>query len=387
VARDPSEHDREPARERACAECLRRSWLLAELSAILDLNCRADGRLFELLALDDGELIQAIGGRRRAELQRGYERFDVAQPRPSQQSRCLHAVARLCRHDARYPPGLKLARPGPLLCVVGGLRRLRELTNRPVVAIVGARRASEYGRAMSSDLARGLSASGVTVAALRLHGVAAAALSGALESSGATLTVAGNGLDVATAARRRSLHAQLERGGCAVSELPCGVDGRRWGIASAERLLAALATVTLVVEAHDSPRELAAARIADSFGRPVAAIPGHITSPASSGCHELLRGGARLVRGPADVLELLYEVDRPAPNRARDADGTPSAALEPRLRTVLERVGAGADTPGKLAGVQHEIGGVLRALSELELLGLLARGDGGRYVVKHSLQR
>jgi hypothetical protein len=53
---------------------------------------------------------------------------------------------------------------------------------------------------------------------------------------------------------------------------------------------------------------------------------------------------------------------------------------------VLERVGAGADTPGKLAGEQADVGEVLRALSELELLGLLSRGDGGRYVVRVSVR-
>jgi hypothetical protein len=67
--------------------------------------------------------------------------------------------------------------------------------------------------------------------------------------------------------------------------------------------------------------------------------------------------------------------------------GTSAAAdLEPRLRAVLERVGAGADTPGRLAGEEEDLGEVLRALSELELLGLLSRGDGGRYVVRTSVQ-
>jgi hypothetical protein len=61
--------------------------------------------------------------------------------------------------------------------------------------------------------------------------------------------------------------------------------------------------------------------------------------------------------------------------------------LEPRLRAMLERVGAGADTPGKLAGEKDDAGEVLRALSELELLGLLSRGDGERYLVRASVKR
>ena len=362
----------------ACTECLRRAWLLSELSAILDLNCRADGRLFKLLALDDGELIEAVGGRRRAELERRYTSFRA--------DRHAHTdrLVELCAHDARYPHGLKSIGICPLLHVAGGMERLRELTDRPVVAVTGTHAASDYGLTIASDLARGLAASGVTVAAPQIGGISAAALSGALASRGATLTIAGSGLDMAPQARQRSLRAALSSGGCAVSELPCGVNGRRWGIASAERMLAALASVTLVIEARERPRELSVAHFAKSLGRPVAAIPGRITSPVSAGCHALLRDGAQLVRGAADVLELLYEVGHPASEPEQDEP--PHVELEPRLQKMLERVDAGADTPGKLAGEQADVGEVLRALSELELLGLLSRGDGGRYVVRISVR-
>lgn len=376
---------RAQARYSACSDCRRRSWLLGELSPILDLNCRADGRLFELLALGDGELIEALGGRRRAELQRSYASFR-ADRLPG-----VREAAELCMHDGRYPRELSAAGVGAMLHVEGGLERLHELTRRPVVAIAGTTRASEYGRAAASDLARGLAASGVTVSGLLTGGVAAAALEGALEGGGGTLAFCGSGLDVAPAVRRRALRSQLTHGGCAVSALACCIDGRRWGAASAERMLAALAAVTLVVEAHERPRELAIASIARSLGRTVAAVPGRVTSPAARGCHVLLRDGARLVRDAGDVLELLYEageVGGRAPVRpaTRAAMTGPLAELEPRLRAVLERVGAGEDTPGKLAGEHDDAAEVLRALSELELLGLLSRGDGGRYLVRTSVQ-
>jgi DNA processing protein len=361
-------------------DCRRRSWLISELSPILDLNCRADGRLFDLLALGDSELVRAIGGRRRAELEQRYASFRA--------DRLHHASggsAELCMHDARYPREMKAAGVCPLLHVEGGLGRLHELTRRPVVAILGTTRASDYGLATASDLARGLAASGVTVVGAQSGGIAAAALAGALEGGGGTLTVAAGGLDTASAVRRRAVRGQLQHGGCAVSAFSDGVDGRRWGAAWAERMLAALAVVTLVVEARERPRELAAARIARSLGRTVAAVPGRVTSPAASGCHELLREGARLVRDAADVLELLYEADHPAGHAqvaGAAASDRPLAELEPRLRAVLERVGAGEDTPGRLAEGQDDAAESLRALSELELLGLLSRGDGGRYVVR-----
>lgn len=114
----------------------------------------------------------------------------------------------------------------------------------------------------------------------------------------------------------------------------------------------------------------------------MAAVPGRVTSTASEGTHALLIGGASLIRGPHDVLELLYESGAPAPASAThtSARGAPEA-LEPGLRATLELVGAGCDTPERLiATTCGEPDSVLMALSELELMGLLRRGDGGRYV-------
>jgi DNA processing protein len=155
-----------------------------------------------------------------------------------------------------------------------------------------------------------------------------------------------------------------------LGELPCASAPRRWSSCAAGRIVAALARVTVVVEAEDSASGLAGPRIAQSLGRTVAAVPGRVTSPASRASHALLRDGARLVTSAEDVLDLLCDVDRaPAP-------GDRLAKLEPRLRAVLESVGAGLDTPQRLIGTAGDAG----ELSELELMGLLARGDGGRYV-------
>jgi hypothetical protein len=87
-----------------------------------------------------------------------------------------------------------------------------------------------------------------------------------------------------------------------------------------------------------------------------------------------------MVRGPSDALDLLYQVSgarlRPPPAPA------PRSDLPPRLWRVLEQVGAGRDTPAKLCDRGADAEEVLLALSELELIGLLGRGDGGRYVAR-----
>jgi DNA processing protein len=378
-----------PTQRGACSECLRHSWLLAQLSSRLGYHARDRGRLLALLALEDEQLIQAIGGRGRRELRERHERFNP------DHLHCSPGVQTICRHCHGYPRGLALAReqaPRVLHVVGGAARRLQALSVAPTVAIVGSRRATDYGMEMARDLARGLAASGVTVAGSLSDGIAVAAQEGALEAGGETLAVLDGGLDVACPARRRALHERLLATGCVVAELPCGCNPRSWCQPARERTVVGLAQLTVVVEADECPGELQGARIARALGRTVAAVPGRVTSPVSRGTHALLLDGAALVRGPGDVLELLYEGDPPRnPRRAphgarRSACPVPgTAALAPRLQAMLEQVGAGKDTPAKLSAASADAGEALLALTELELMGLLTRGDSGRYVPRQSL--
>ncbi|MEA2209506.1 MAG: processing protein [Solirubrobacteraceae bacterium] len=359
----------------ACIACLRRGWLLAELGAMLDCNTRADGRLLDVLALGDRQLIAALGGRRRAELLRRHAGF------ASERRSTADSLQAVCRHDDRYPPRARELDGVAALHVLGGVERLRQLTAQPVVAFVGRARASDYGIALASSIGRGLAAAGVTVASGLLGGVGPAALGGALELGAPAVAVVGGGVDVGAPARQQALHRRLSRSGCAVGELPCGSPARRWTALAAERLLVAFADVALFVESEQSANALVGARVAAALGRTVAAVPGRVTSRGSRGPHALLREGARLVTGPGDLLDLLGDGERPSP--ALDERGSPRAweGLDPFLRAVLERVGSGEDTPGRLLGARDDARALLCALGELELMGLLVRGEGARYLV------
>jgi DNA processing protein len=356
-------------------ECRRRSWLLSALSVSLDFSAADRPRLNSLLALEDVALIDALAGRRRAELRADHEAFPAGKPSE------LGGEA-VCRHCPSFPR-LLLDDPGlPWLLHVSGSEGLKRLAaSRPRVAIVGSRRASDYGVEMARSLARGVAASGVGVVGPLGDGVAAASLAAAVDADGAPVAVVGSGLGVSPSTGLRALHKRLVRSGCAVSELPGECPGRRWAAVAGERIVAGLAEVVIVVEAEEKPADLAVALLALSLGRCVAAMPGRVTSPLSRGTHALLRDGAQLVRGAGDVLELLYargELARATPARA--AVKAPATGLEPRLAAILERVGAGRDTPDALTDEGADGSEVLSALSELELLGLLGRGEGGRYV-------
>jgi DNA processing protein len=370
-----------PAADSACGRCLRRSWLLAQLSGPLDYCARDRGRLLELLALADEDLLDAVAGRRRAELRARYESFTHSPPLPSDGQ-----VTTICRHAAAYPNALSGAGAPHMLELASSASRFAELTARPLVAIIGSAAASDYGMEVARSLARGLSASDVSVVAVLGGGIAAATHTGALEV-GASIAVLGGGLGVSCTARHRRIYQRVRQVGCAVSELPYRASGRRWGSLAAERIVVELAGLTVLVEAEHTPAQLTGARFAQTLGRPLAVVPGRLTSPLSDGPHALLLEGASLLRGPEDALELLHRhglCEQPRSAAAGPQASEQARGLSPDLRTILERVGSGCDTPDKLTRAGIEPAQALLGLSELELTGLLRRGDGGRYLPSHS---
>jgi len=354
----------------ACPHCAPRGWLLEQLGGRLDYRARDPERLSRLLALDDRDLIEALAGRHRQELLARYAALDTREL-----NRKRADVEVLCRHRPRYPDILGEASEAPrTLHVAGGADRLHTLLGNPAVAIVGTSRATDYGMETARGLARELAASGVIVVSGLAEGIAAAAHMGALEAGGRTVTVTAGGLDVCHPAARRALYERVRAAGFAISELPCGSPPRRWSRTARTRIVVGVARMVIVVEAGSQPEDLHAARLAQALGRPVAAVPGRVSSPYSRGPHALLAEGAHLVRDAQDALDGLYGLG------VRRAPARPA----PPLQRVLEQVGAGRDTLGKLTAGGASTQATVVALAELELTGALVRGDGGRYLPRAS---
>ena len=202
-----------------CPCCLRRSWLLAELSAALDYHVPGSGPTRRAARLGDEE--PAAGPRRQAA---GGAR--VALCAASSGRTCSGFRAReVCRHHRSYPSATEGSGRSLDVERCGWGRAACDLTAAPTVAIIGS-----PGRPTTAwrwpEHRAGLAASGVTVASGLSDGIAVAASAGALEVGAGRCGDAG-GLDVACAARRRSLYRRATRSGCAVAELPCGARTRR----------------------------------------------------------------------------------------------------------------------------------------------------------------
>ncbi len=365
----------------ACAACLRRTALIAALAGHVEVAWRRGHRPGALLALPRCELVAAVvpGQEARARLLEANARLAPAALASAIRAAGLEAVCRCA--GPPYPQGLLDTPDAPAVVhVLGGLRRLHRLTGDPgrCAAVVGARRASPYGLDVAHALGAGLGAAGATVVSGLAIGIDTAAHAGAVAASGATVAVLAGGADVAYPASRRGLHRQIGASGCVISELPPGFRAFRWSFPARNRLIAGLASATVVVEAAAASGALITADLAMDLGREVGAVPGRITAPQAAGTNALLHGGAHVVRGPEDVLSLLT---LPAGPDAPAGDAPPpGAGLRPGLQAVLARVAGGAGTLGEAAGT-GDLAAAMSALAELELLGLVQRSAGGRYRV------
>jgi DNA processing protein len=354
----------------ACGSCLRRSWLLGRLSAHLD---RTGARALELLALDEQALLAAIGGGHAGTIARELDELD---PVRLAEHAAAAGVRTLCGCRPEYPARLQdLDAPPALLYLAGEPERAHALLTAQTVAIVGTRRPSAYGLELARSLSRGLAAAGVPVISGMALGIDSAAHVGALELDGPTLAVLPAAPERPHPASRRALHRRILACGAALAELGPATPVRRWMFPARNRLIAALAALTVVVEAGTGSGALVSAAIAARCGRAVGAVPGRVGTMQAEGTNALLAGGASVVRGTQDVLDLLFGAGiRQAPPSCRPA-------LPAELERLLAAVAEGHDTAGALsrAGIAPDQG--LAALARLELEGYVRRGAGGRFTV------
>jgi len=208
------------------------------------------------------------------------------------------------------------------------------------VAVVGARAATAYGEHIAAEFAHALATAGMTVVSGAAYGVDGAAHRGALAAGGPTVAVLGCGIDVPYPAGHSALLGSIAKSGLIISEYPPGTPPARHRFLVRNRLIAALAAGTLVVEAGRRSGSRNTAATAAALGRVVMAVPGPVTSAMSLGCHELIRSGdAHLVSSVADVIEsvgrLGADLATVPPQALRETDGLSDQAL--RVHEALNR--------------------------------------------------
>jgi DNA processing protein len=286
--------------------------------------------------------------------------------------------------DSDYPQSLLASADPPVLLYVKGDP---SLLNRPGVAVVGSRNATQQGEANARAFAAALSGAGLTVVSGLALGIDAAAHRGALTERGSTIAVIGTGADRIYPSANEPLAREIAERGTIISEFSLGTPAMAANFPRRNRLIAGLARGCLVVEAAERSGSLITARLAAENGREVFAVPGSIHSPQSKGCHKLIRQGAKLVESAHDILEELRWEAVVAPFPGRSGEGPspsgltiPPAALTEEDAAILAALGhdpTDLDTLTERTGLTA--GQLLAMLLPLELDGRINQLPGGRY--------
>jgi DNA processing protein len=346
----------------ACPECLRRARLLAHLAPYIEKVATGSpgSRSPELLRLCDEDLAKVVAPKVAGRI---LARVGAVPERVLRDELADAGCWAVCRHDERFPSGLRDAADAPrALTGRGDPALLERLEPEAAVTVVGARRASAYGREVARELGRELARAGLAVVSGLAFGIDACAHRGALEG-GLTAAVLGTGVDVAYPPSHRALWREVGESGLVLSELPPGSTAWRWSFPARNRIMAALAGMTVVVEAAQRSGSLITADLAADLGRDLGAVPGPVGSRLSAGPNNLLAGGACVVRDAQDVLDAMLgpgvkRIERTGP------------ALDATQQSVLEALELGAETcDGIAAALQLPAAEVAAGLAGLESLG------------------
>jgi len=275
-----------------------------------------------------------------------------------------NGISALTWEDQSYPRLLReIDQPPPILYQRGEI--LPE--DEAAVAIVGTRRVSAYGRAVTEDLAACLASNRVTVVSGLARGVDALAHKAALRAGGRTIAVLGSGVDTIYPPEHRQLASDITDSGAVISDYPPGTEPESSNFPPRNRIISGLSLAIVVVEAGETSGALITASFAADQNRDVLAVPGNIDSPNSKGTNMLIQNGARPMLKPEDVLEALNLEQVNTRRMARKL--LPADATEAKILQVIAASTMALDEISFLTGIPVEM--VSATLAMMELKGLV----------------
>lgn len=278
--------------------------------------------------------------------------------------------------DETYPEMLKKIHDPPLALYVLGELLPRD---RHSIAVVGSRRVSHYGKQVADRLSFQLAKMGYTVTSGLARGIDTAAHAGALKGKGRTIAVLGSAIDCLYPSENSELAERITESGAVLSEFPLGTQPGRSTFPMRNRIVSGLSMGCLVVEAAKGSGALITVDEALAQGRLVFAVPGRIDSPGFSGCHHLIKNGAKLVEDVDDIIEDFEYLMPPTPEGRDDPEFTrpvvATNAEEDRIVAALKDEGRlGVDALIRTSGIAS--GKVNALLIGLEMKRLIKMQPG-----------
>ncbi len=248
------------------------------------------------------------------------------------------AVSLVALPDPRYPARLREIFDPPVVLFARG--RI-ELLGSVMLGVVGTRRPTPYGPAVTERLAADLARAGLTIVSGMARGIDTAAHKGALSVGGDTVAVLGCGVDLVYPSENRKLAAELEEKGLVVSEFPMGAPAYPQNFPIRNRIISGMSAGVVVVEGAQYSGSAITARLAMDQGRELFAVPGNVTSKMSWGPNLLIKQGAKLVQEWNDVVAEL-----PPQDRRRLIDAGPPDVFGSGYRRRNRRAASGVPPSG-----------------------------------------
>lgn len=293
--------------------------------------------------------------------------------------------------DEDYPPLLREIYDPPLLLWIKGNRRALHTDS---VAIVGTRKAGQYGRDASRHFARELSKRGITITSGLAYGIDGAAHRATVAAGGCTVGVLGSGIDIIYPAAHKKLAADIiDTGGAIISEFPLGTDPDAGNFPVRNRIVSGMSLGTLVVASGIAGGSMITAKLALDQNREVFVVPHPIGTPNAIGCNNLIqRGMGKLVQDVEDILEEIEVHLSKRDDEGREEEAGDDLAGSPRWRSLeLDELSTDIcktlqDNPLHIDDLAERVGveshKLLPALLELEMQECIRQISGKNFELR-----
>ncbi|MDA1316527.1 MAG: DNA-processing protein DprA [bacterium] len=283
----------------------------------------------------------------------------------------------LTREHPQYPPQLMNLYDPPICLYVKGDISSYNWEKDLLIAIVGTRKPSDYGRQITTKFSRELAQAGCVIVSGMALGVDGIAHWAALNEGKRTIAVLGSGINYISPPTHEELYYKIiASGGLVMSEFPSHMQTIKGMFVSRNRIVSGLSRGVIVTEGLKNSGSLITARLALEQGKDVFAPPVPITSSQSEAPTRLLKNGAKLITSGADVLEEYGMENNQAVERVM-------SQLGEKERALAELLAKEAFTPDELARlVKAPIHQILTLLSTMELSGIVEKNNQGKYQIR-----
>jgi DNA processing protein len=293
-----------------------------------------------------------------------------------------HNVNVVTIFDKRYPDSLKRIDSPPIVLYVKG--NIDYINEEKMVAVVGSRNCTYYGKNTASRICATLAKLGISVVSGMARGIDTTAHKEALNARGRTIAVLGSGLNDIYPPENKRLSETIASGGAIISEFSMNMPPLKENFPRRNRIISAMSKGVVVIEAPQDSGALITANFALEQGKDVFAVPGNADLHSFKGCNKLIKEGAKITCDALDIVEELFPelLDRQAKEPQRDAKKEAVllniAAEDRKIYELLKN--EPMDIDSLIEEVKLSSPQVLSSLLNLELSGLVKQLPGKLYI-------